>query len=169
LQVANSLTNYCSDTTKKKFEYSLCASTQHTVHLITQNGTCFKIQVCLYSAYLCSLTCNIQRKRLKRNHVYYTTCKFILCNIILHSFLFYTSQISHNSITRIKSPIQHNLHNGNFRGTRMFWLYIIQLLCLVPATHDIPHWHQGSIVKNVLTLYHVQFTNTHTATETLHL
>lgn len=96
-----------------------------------------------------SLICNIQGKWLKRNYVYYSICMFIHCNIILHSFWYYTSQTSQNSMTRITTQIQHNLHNENFRDIWMFLLYITQVLFLVSTTHDIPQWHQVSLVTNV--------------------
>ena len=77
------------------------APSQYTVNLTTE---LYMLQNSSVTSAFCSLICNIQGKRLKRNNVYYSICMFIRCNIILHSFRFYTSQTSQNSITRITTP-----------------------------------------------------------------
>lgn len=120
-----------------------------TAYCKSQYKELHKLKNSSVTSAFCSLICNIQGNRPKRNHVYYSICMFIHCNIILHSFWFYTSQTSQNSMKRIITQIQHNLHNGNFRDIWMFWLYITQVLFLVPTTHDIHQWHQGPLITNV--------------------
>lgn len=164
LQVANSHTNYSLHTTKTMFKYSLCASTQNTVHFTTQSCTCFKIQVCLYSAYLHPLICNIQGKRLKRKHVYYFSCKFILCKSFYTHSAFIQTKFHTILLQQLQSKYNTTSTVGISGYPNFLTLYYTAVVFSSCDTTYLTHT-KVPFLKMSIILYHVWFTNTHASTE----